>query len=258
MEKLLTAQELSEILNLSVETVWRYTRQKKIPAVELGEKQYRYEKNAVLAALAGKKSNGMFVKEEHPSYVKQGGYTYEDYLKLPEEPGYRYEILEGYLVKEPSPTKHHQRISAVLFRQLADFFDSFDPEGELFFAPLDVTLTMHNVVQPDILFISGSNKQDKYEERIDGPCDLVVEVMSRSNRRKDRLQKMEIYRKAGTPHYWLADPDENTLEAFVLKGENYSLISAGSTGDRFTHPDFPGLELDLDKIFYRPATPRFL
>lgn len=53
MGKLLTARELAEVLNLSVETIWRYTRQKKIPVVELGEKQYRYEKEAVLAVLAG-------------------------------------------------------------------------------------------------------------------------------------------------------------------------------------------------------------
>ncbi|NLI94134.1 MAG: helix-turn-helix domain-containing protein [Peptococcaceae bacterium] len=250
MEKLLTAQELAEILHLSVETVWRYTRQKKIPTVELGEKQYRYEKEAVLAALA---KSEMFVKEERPAYAKPDGYTYEDYLKLPEEPGYRYEILEGILIKEPSPTMHHQRLCATLFRQLADFFDSFDPKGELFFAPLDVTLTNRNVVQPDILFISGSRRGNLYEERIDGPCDLVIEIMSPTNRRKDRLQKMEIYRKAGIPHYWLADPEESTLEAFMLKGENYALIVAGGPGDKFIHPDFPGLDLDLERVFHRPG-----
>lgn len=255
MGKLLTAQELAKVLNLSVETIWRYTRQKKIPTVELGQKQYRYEKEAVLAALARSESNGILVKEERADYIKQGGYTYDDYLKLPEEPGCRYEILEGFLVKEPAPSKHHQRVSAALFRQLADFLDGFDPEGELFFAPLDVTLTMRNVVQPDILFISGSRRDIMLEERIDGPCDLAVEIMSPANRRKDRLQKMEIYCKAGIPHYWLVDPEENTLEAFVLKGENYALIAAGAggAGDKFTHPDFPGLDLDLDKVFHRPG-----
>lgn len=250
MVKLLTAQELADILNLSVETIWRYTRQKKIPTIELGEKQYRYEKDAVLAALAG---GGMLVKEEQSHYAKQGGYTYTDYLKLPEELGYRYEILEGFLVKEPSPLKNHQRVCAALFRQLADFFDDFDPKGELFFAPLDMTLTECNVLQPDILFISGvRQKSQLFEERVDGPCDLVIEVMSPSSRRKDRLRKMEIYRRAGVPHYWLADSDENILEAFALKGENYALVAAGGPGDKLIHPDFPGLDLDLDRIFYRP------
>lgn len=252
MEKLLTAQELAEILNLSVDTIWRYTRQKKIPAIELGEKQYRYEKEAVLTALS---VGNLSVKEEGPAYSKQGGYTYEDYLKIPEEPGYRFEILDGSMVKEPSPSMHHQRLSRELGRVLMAFFDDFDPEGELFFAPLDVTLTSRNVLQPDILFVSGSRREIMRQERIDGPCDLVVEIMSPTNRRKDRLQKMEIYRKSGIPHYWIVDPEEDTLEAFMLKDESYTLVFAGGPSDKFNHPSFPGLDLDLDKVFHRPVIP---
>ena len=250
MEKLLTAQELAGILNLSVDTIWRYTRQKKIPAVELGERQYRYEKDAVLAALA---MRGQSVGEKHPEYSRRGRFTYKEYLKIPEEPGYRFEILEGSLVREPSPSVHHQRVSLELGCQLRTFFAHFDPEGEVFFAPLDVTLTDSNVLQPDIMFVSGTQKEILREERIDGACDLVVEIMSPTNRRKDRIRKMDIYRKAGIPHYWLVDPEENTLEAFVLKSECYALVFAGGPGDEFTHPEFPGLDLDLDSIFLRPV-----
>jgi excisionase family DNA binding protein len=249
MKKLLTAPELAEILSLSVDTVWRYTRQKKIPVVELGEKQYRYEKDAVLAALA---IGDLSVREEHPVYSKKDGYTYEDYLQIPEEAGYRFEILEGALVKEPSPSMHHQRVSRELGYQLFTFFGDFDPEGEFFFAPLDVTLTTSNVLQPDLLFVSGARKEIMREERIDGPCDLVVEIMSPTSRRKDRLQKMEIYRKAGIPHFWLVDPEENTLEAFMLKDGYYTLVAAGGPGDKLAHSEFPGLDLNLDKIFHRP------
>lgn len=252
MGKLLTAQELADVLSLSVDTIWRYTRQKKIPVVELGEKQYRYEKEAVLAALAT--GGNLSVKEKHSRYPQQNGYTYEDYLEIPEEPGYQFEILEGILVKEPSPSVHHQRLSRELGRQLMPFFDDFDPEGELFFAPLDVTLTTSNVLQPDILFVSGTRKEIIRQERIDGACDLVVEIMSPANRRKDRLRKMEIYRKAGVPHYWLVDPEENTLEAFMLKDGSYTLIAAGGPGDKFAHPEFPELDLDLDRIFHRPVS----
>ena len=208
-----------------------------------------FGEEGVLAALAGESG---VVKEEGSDYAKQGEYTYEDYLKLPEEPGYRFEILEGWLVKEPSPSVQHQRVSAILYRQLAIYYDQFDPEGEIFSAPLDVTLTNKNVVQPDLLFISGARKGIMCRERIDGPCDLVVEIMSPRNRRKDRLQKMEIYRKAGIPHYWLVDPEDELLEAFMLKDGNYSLVFNGGPGDQFKHPAFIGLELDLDKVFYRP------
>ncbi len=234
---------------MSVETIWRYTRQKKIPVIKLSEKQYRYEKEEVLAALAGGTS---MVREDNPVYLKQGGYTYEDYLKLPEEPGYRFEVLEGCLVKEPSPSVQHQRVSRDLGYQLKTFFDQFDPEGELFSAPLDLTLQDNNVVQPDLLFVSSARKEIKRKERIDGACDLVIEIISPGNRRKDRLQKMEIYRKAGILHYWLVDPEDELLEAFMLKDGNYLLVFTGCRGNQFRHPEFPGLELDLNKIFYRP------
>lgn len=248
MERLLTAHELAEVLNLSVETIWRYTRQRKIPVIELGEKQYRYRKEDVMGTLAG----GGLIREGHSLHPNQGEYTYEDYLEIDEDPGYRHEILEGYLVKEPPPSLHHQRVSSALFRQLAAFFDRFDPEGELFCAPLDVTLTSRNVLQPDLLFVSSGRKEIKRKDRIDGPCDLVVEVMSPTNRRKDRVRKMEIYRKAGIPHYWLVDPEDSILEALMLKDGNYLLVFAGGPGNQFTHPAFPGLSLDLDKVFYRP------
>ncbi len=184
---------------------------------------------------------------------EKGGYTYQDYLQIPEEPGYRFEILEGVLVKEPSPSVQHQRVSRELKYQLITFFRDHDPEGEVFSAPLDVTLTDRNVLQPDIVFVSGTQKEIMRKERIDGACELMVEIMSPSNRRKDRIEKLEIYRKAGVPHYWLADPEDDTLEAYALRGENYALVALGGPGDRFTHPGFPGLDLNLDRVFRRPA-----
>ncbi len=249
MKELLTAQQLSEVLNLSVDTIWRYTRQKRIPAIELGRKQYRYEKEAVLTALTGRNT---IVKEEHPAYGAQAGYTYEDYVKIPEEPGYHYEVLEGVLVREPSPGFTHQRVLRELGWHLMAYFSEVDPKGEFIFAPLDVTLTDRNVVQPDLLFVSSDRLGIIREERIDGPCYLAVEIMSPTSRRRDRLRKMDIYRKAGIPHYWLADPEERTLEAYSLRDGIYALVAAGEAGDNFTHPEFAELTLDLAKIFCRP------
>ena len=246
MGKLLTAQELAKELNLSVETVWRYTRQKKIPVIVLGKKQYRYEKAKVLAAL--EKGDGLVKEDAGQEYYKDD-FTYEDYLKLKDEPGYRHEVLEGLLVKEPAPTFRHQKVLGELFRQLADFFDDFDPGGEIVIAPMDVTLSAQNVLQPDIMFISGDKKDIIRDERIDGACDLIVEIVSPRYRSKDRIKKMEIYRQGGVLHYWIVDPEENFVEAYKLVENHYTLIAAGDKGVEFNHPDFPGLEIDLDKVF---------
>lgn len=238
MKNMLTVQEIADVLGVSPAIVMSYIEQGKVPAVEPD----RFDLGAVLAVLGAE-----VVKEDPASF-----WTYEDYLKLPEAPGCRFEILEGILVKEPSPSLHHQRISRELGRQLMAFFDQYDPAGEFFFAPLDVTLSDSNVLQPDMIFVSSARKGIMHKERIDGPCDLVVEIMSPASRRKDRLQKLEIYRKAGIPHYWLVDPEENTLEAFLLSNGDYALVATGGPGNNFTNSQFPGLVLDLERVFRCP------
>lgn len=180
---------------------------------------------------------------------KEKKFTYQDYLLLPEEPGYRFEVLEGLLVKEPSPNTIHQRVSRRLQRILEDYFWQHDPEGEIFNAPLDVTFHDLTVVQPDIFYISNGQKQIVQEARIDGPPALVVEILSPSNSRKDRLQKLQIYQKVEVAHYLLVNPEEKTLECFALRNGVYALVAAGMEEKIVKHPDFPGLSIDLSVIF---------
>ena len=178
-KELITAQALAEALDLSVETIWRYTREKKIPYVELGSKQYRYNLSDVIEALAHSSTHNSAVqnhavRENKEEYrTEPAKLTYQDYLNLPEEPGYRYEILEGMLVKEPSPNVPHQRASRRLQRILEDYFWEQDPEGEVFDAPLDVTFQDITVVQPDIFYVSGNQKHIVLKARVDGPPTLV-------------------------------------------------------------------------------------
>lgn len=244
---LMTAKELAEALNLSVETIWRYTREKKIPYIELGGKQYRYNMQQVLGALSG----SQMIQENQARYLTDASkkYTYQDYLEIPEEPGYRFEILDGILIKEPSPNVMHQRVSRRLQRVLEDYFWQHDPQGEIFNSPLDTTLYDINVVQPDLLYVAGENKDIVKDTRIDGPPTLIVEILSPSTRRKDRLVKRNIYQRAGVKHYWLVDPDEKTVECFVLKDSLYALAASGLDGDIIEHPDFPGLIIKLGTLW---------
>ena len=245
-KRLITAQALAESLHLSVETIWRYTRENKIPCVELGKRQYRYRLADVIHALSGPGDG-----EKAPLYenkpVKK--LTYRDYLLLPEEPGYRYEVLGGELVKEPSPSVLHQRVSRRLQRMLEDYFEKNDPEGETFDAPLDVTLQDVTVVQPDLFYVAGDQKHIIQETRIDGPPALVVEIISPFTGRKDRVQKMRIYQQARVQHYWLVSPLESTLECFALRGGLYALVAAGMDDDIIKHPDFAGLSIPLNVLW---------
>lgn len=245
-KKLITAQVLAEALDLSVETIWKYTRQKKIPYVELGNKQYRYNIDDVIRALTG-----ATVKEKASDYKNEPTkkLTYQDYLELPEEPGYRFEILEGMLFKEASPNVMHQRVSRRLIRILEDYFWEVDPEGEIFDAPLDVTFHDTTVVQPDLFYVSGAQKQIVKDARIDGPPTLVVEILSPSSSRKDRMQKLRIYQAVQVLHYWLVNPEEKTLECFSLQNDVYALVAAGMEEDVVQHPGFNGLSIALKDLW---------
>ena len=246
-KEFITAQALAGALNLSVETVWKYTREKKIPFLELGGRQYRYVLEDVVRALSGSGT----VSEEPAVYKSQtcGPFTYQDYLELPDEPGFHYEVLEGFLVKEPSPNVSHQRISRRLQRILEDYFAQVDSSGEVLNAPLDVTFLDITVVQPDLLYVAGNQKGIVREARIDGPPKLVAEILSPSSRRKDRLQKMQIYQKAGVQHYWIVSPEEKTLECFSLREGLYALVAAGLDEETVTHPEFNGLIIPLENLW---------
>lgn len=243
---LITAQSLAEALNLSVETIWRYTREKRIPFVELGRRQYRYNLEEVVRTLDGGEVHEQPARYETRPAKKL---TYQDYLEIPDEPGYRFEILNGILVKEPSPNVTHQRVSRRLQRLLEDYFMEADPQGEVFDAPLDVTFQDISVVQPDIFYISGLQQSIVKDTRIDGPPTLVVEVLSPSNSRKDRLQKLQIYQEAGVQHYWIVNPQENTLECFALQNGLYTLAAAGMDHDVVEPPAFQGLSVALKSLW---------
>ncbi|AZO93729.1 Uma2 family endonuclease [Halocella sp. SP3-1] len=249
-KELITAQDLAESLDLSVETIWRYTREGKIPFIELGKKQYRYKLADVIKALTDP-----VVKESKADYKtgNQKNFTYQDYLKLPEEPGYQFEVLEGCLVKEPSPNVMHQRVSRRLQRILEDYFYKIDHDGEIFNAPLDVTFSNTTVVQPDLFYISANQNKIIKEKRIDGSPVLVVEIISPYNPRKDRLQKMRIYQKAKIKHYWLVNPEERTLECFALRNNAYTLLASGMDEDIVEHPDFQNLSIPLEKLWHKSS-----
>lgn len=245
---LITAQALADALDLSVETIWKYTRINRIPFVQLGARQYRYNLDDVIQALSE------VVKEKHQDYkAKSKTYTYQDYLVLPEEPGYRYEVLEGELVKEPSPNLLHQRISRELEFLLIAYFKQTDPKGEVFDAPLDVTFQDITVVQPDILYVAGNQLDIMKKTRIVGAPTLTVEIISDSSWRKDRMTKLQIYQKAGVQHYWLVNPLDSTFECFALKDRVYSLVASGMDDDVVEHPDFPDLTIPLAELWHDPT-----
>lgn len=146
---------------------------------------------------------------------RQGCWTYEAYAALPED-GLRYEIMQGVLSMTPAPEPEHQRVS----KKIAFcFYGQIDAKGlgEIFYAPIDVTLSDKDVFQPDVLVILHEHRDRIQEKRIVGAPDLIVEILSPSSLVTDRVIKRRAYEEAGVAEYWLVDPKQQAIEVFVLE-----------------------------------------
>ncbi len=173
--------------------------------------------------------------------------TYEDYCALPED-GKRYQLIEGDVDVTPAPTTTHQRVSQNLESVLRDHVRR-NRLGVLFHAPIDVLLALDTVVQPDIVFVSRERRSLVTERGVEGPPDLVVEVLSPRTRRLDRTTKMRLYARSGVREYWLVDPEAQSLEILRLSGGTYVLAQAASGMENASSELFPGFTLALEAIF---------
>ncbi len=173
--------------------------------------------------------------------------TYEDYAGLPDD-GLHYELIDGELLVTPSPVPLHQRVA----RQVYDAISPFVKRkrlGELFWAPLDVLLGPHTVVQPDVFFIVKARIDAIVgPERVEGSPDLVVEVLSRGTAKRDSKTKRALYRRHGVAHYWIIDPLAKTLVENVLEGRRYVRRSFRGNA-KFKPACFRGLTIDLAQLW---------
>jgi len=147
--------------------------------------------------------------------------TYEDYLSMPNDRN-RYEILGGELVVTPSPSFGHQKVSRNLEFVLFAYIKQHNL-GEIIDAPMDVILDETTVVQPDIIFIAKDRYGIIKKRGIEGSPDLLIEILSPSSLRFDKISKMQIYAKYGVKWYWIVDPHGKTLEEYKLEEGFYNL-----------------------------------
>ncbi|MFH0932950.1 MAG: Uma2 family endonuclease [Nitrospirota bacterium] len=181
-----------------------------------------------------------------PTVIEKKRYTYEDYLKTPDDE--RYELIEGELLMTPSPIPKHQRISREIEFELMKFAKENDL-GEIFDAPCDVYLDNENVVQPDILFISKERLDIIGEKNIQGAPDLVIEIISESTAYRDLVQKKKLYAKFGAKEYWIVIPREELIEVYILKDNTYMLHKTYSKDDTLESPYLRNLKVELTGIF---------
>jgi len=174
--------------------------------------------------------------------------TYDDYVLFPED-GQRHEILDGEHYVTPAPFIRHQRISSKLHNRLGPFIEE-NRLGELFAAPADVVLSRHDVVQPDLLFISNARAAIITEQNVQGAPDLVIEILSKRTRRRDEGIKLERYEQLGVGECWLFDPDRRGARVYRRDGARLRLVAKlfADAGDVLVTPLLPGLAIRLSEV----------
>ncbi len=175
--------------------------------------------------------------------------TYEDYLLFPED-GKRHEILDGEHYVMPAPSFEHQGISFKLCLKIGNFVLEHR-RGFVRYAPLDVLLSEHDVVQPDLLFISNERAGIVKGANVQGAPDLVVEILSSSSRQRDEILKPHLYERSGVLEYWLVDPQAQSVKVFRYSGARLlgQQEFSAAQGDVLTTPLLAGLEILVGEIF---------
>jgi Uma2 family endonuclease len=173
--------------------------------------------------------------------------TASDWAKLPE--GYKYQLIAGKIIEWPSMTLYEHDARMEIGPALYEDVKSHKL-GEVFFIPLDVHLTNHDIYQPDIIFISNEHLERIEEDGIHGPPDLVIEILSPSTAYYDLHRKKDSYQEFGVQEYWIVDPMERTMDCFTNTATGFQVFFSGSKGSTCSRI-LPEFCIELNKLFAR-------
>lgn len=180
-------------------------------------------------------------------------FTFADCLAWDEND--RIEIISGEAIMMASPSRMHQKISGEIFRQLANYLEG--KKCEVYSAPFAVRLfeqetdlpeDADTVVEPDISVICDSGKLDRYGCK--GAPDMIIEVLSPSSLRHDRLVKLNLYQRAGVREYWIVDPENRAVQVFLQDASgSLRIYEEYGQGEIAKVNVFEGCFVELGKVF---------
>ncbi|MDI6605470.1 MAG: Uma2 family endonuclease [Thermoanaerobacteraceae bacterium] len=178
-------------------------------------------------------------------------YTYRDYLTWSEDE--RWEIINGTPYMQAAPTWQHQAVLLELSRQFANYLQN--KTCNIFTSPFDLRLPENdeededviNVLQPDLVVVCDKSKLQK--TGYFGVPELIIEVVSPASGRKDKIEKFNLYEKAGVKEYWLVEPEEKVAMVFTLHNKSYGRPEVYSENDSVKVSIFEDLIIDLKLVF---------
>lgn len=183
--------------------------------------------------------------DKSKSYIiKEGGLTYDDYASL--DDGNRYELVGGQLeLMSPAPSVLHQLVSFEMQKMIAR---SCETDYIIISAPVDVILSSTEVRQPDIVLIYRKRMDILSKRGVEGAPDLVVEILSPSTLKRDKIDKLKTYACFRVPEYWIVEPETGILEQYVLQEERYELVNIFQGDEPVTSPNVPCISFTMAAI----------
>jgi len=151
--------------------------------------------------------------------------------------------------KEGSQT---QRLVWRLAISIGVHLEAHPDQGEAFTAPLDVILTPHDVVEPDLLIVLGNQREILTERHVHGAPGIVIEVLSPSTRKRDQTIKRQLFDREGVREYWIVDPDRKSVVVCRRAADgSFPLATTlgAKAGETLTTPLLPGWALPLERLF---------
>ncbi len=177
----------------------------------------------------------------------QGEWTYEDFLRLPDD-GKRYEIIEGVLYVTNAPNSNHQFAVTEITSELRNFVKT-KRLGRVTVAPFEVHLAPRTrPVQPDVMFIRAERVPAGPFAYFDGTPDLIVEVLSPESIRRDRITKFTAY-EAGVLEYWIVNPHARIVEVYVLSAGEYALLGEFGDNEQIQSQVLSGIDIVAKTLF---------
>ena len=147
--------------------------------------------------------------------------TYEEFLQWSDEDMHA-EWVNGEVIVHMPPKPIHQITVAFLHRLLGLFVDLFGL-GQVYIAPFEVVIRPgYSSREPDLFFVTRERRHLVDEDRLTGPADLIIEIISKDSVQRDRDDKFSEYREAGVREYWILDPRPQKQRA-----DFYRLTEAG-------------------------------
>lgn len=173
-------------------------------------------------------------------------YTYNELLAELQETNQPCELWDGELIMSPAPSFYHQEVVFRFSHWLYDWVSKRNL-GKVVNGPIDMVLSPHRVIQPDVVFIS-SDHFGIISKTINGPVDLAVEVISLGDRNRDRIEKRDLYEQYGIKEYWLIDPEAQTVEVLHLENGRYQLFMRSIPNQTAASKLLPGFEVPVTAL----------